>query len=208
MSKFRLVKKSSNPQISTFQVLDGEGSICGSINVQTQDEAELLRCWSGATTNAPAARTSASAMVAAFMKHRSPLSKAALLGDVYDCPLMDLNNSSGGVAAMVRAAVWFDDQLGLEILSIGRAGLDRKDSCTLEMSGKHLLFVISIDGGWISLKVALLDRVMEPELIVTVGDGRLGWTQLCSLVRMFERDGIKSLVKPIELGGGRFVIGG
>ena len=47
MSKFRLVKKSSNPQISTFQVLDSEGSICGSINVQTQDEAELLRCWSG-----------------------------------------------------------------------------------------------------------------------------------------------------------------
>ena len=78
--RFRLVKKSSNPQISTFQVLDGEGSICGSINVQTQDEAELLRCWSGATTNAPAARTSsASAMVAAFMKHRSPLSKAAIL---------------------------------------------------------------------------------------------------------------------------------
>ena len=77
---------------------------------------------------------------------------------------------------MVRAAVWFDDQLGLEILSIGRAGLDRKDSCTLEMSGKHLLFVISIDGGWISLKVALLDRVMEPELsspwVMAGWDGR------------------------------------
>jgi hypothetical protein len=121
---------------------------------------------------------------------------------------MDLNNSSGGVAAMVRAAVWLDDQLGLEILAIGRAGLDRRDSCTLEASGKHLLYSIGLDGGWVSLRVALLDRGAEPELIVTVADGPKGWTQLCSLVRMFERDGIKSLEKPIELAGGRFVIGG
>ena len=104
--------------------------------------------------------------------------------------------------------MWLDDQLGLEILSIGRAGLDRRDSCTLEASGKHLLYVIVLDGGWVSLKVALLDRGTEPELIVTAGDGPQGWTQLCALVRLFERDGIKSLEKPIELGGGRFVIGG
>ena len=119
-----------------------------------------------------------------------------------------MSDTSRGVSAMVRCALWCEDQLGLEVLAIGRGALDRKDSCTLEASGQHLLYVIVIDGGWISLKVALLDRVMEPELIVSAGDGPEGWRQLSSLIRMFERDGIKSLEKPIELGGGRFVIGG
>ena len=40
-----------------------------------------------------------------------------------------------GVAAMVRAAVWLDDQLGLEILFIGRGGLDRENTSKLEASG-------------------------------------------------------------------------
>ena len=109
---------------------------------------------------------------------------------------------------MVRCALWCEDQLGLEVLSIGRAGLDRRDSCTLEASGQHLLYVIVLDGGWVSLKVALLDRGAEPELIVTAGDGPPGWLQLSSLVRHFERDGIKCLDKPLELAGGRVVIGG
>ena len=86
--------------------------------------------------------------------------------------------------------------------------LDRKDSCTLEASGKHLLYVIVLDGGWVSLKVALMDEGVAPELIVTAGDGPAGWLQLCSLVRCFEREEVKSLEKPIELGGGRTVIGG
>ena len=36
---------------------------------------------------------------------------------------------------MVRCALWCEDQLGLKSSSIGRAGLDRRDSCTLEASG-------------------------------------------------------------------------
>ena len=98
-----------------------------------------------------------------------------------------MSDSSSGVSAIVRAALWCEDQLGLEILDIGRGGLDPKDGCTLQASGQHLLYAISIDGGWISLRIALLDRGEEPELIVTAGDGRQGWLQICSLVRLFER---------------------
>ncbi len=119
-----------------------------------------------------------------------------------------MSDSSNGVSAMVHCALWCESQLGLEILDIARGALDPKDSCTLQASGKYLLYAIVLDGGWVSLKVALLDRGEEPELILTTADGRQGWLQICSLVRLFEREEVKSLVKPIELGGGRVVIGG
>jgi hypothetical protein len=84
---------------------------------------------------------------------------------------------------MVRAALWCEDQLGLEVLAIGRGGHDPQGSCTLQASGQHLLYVIVLDGTWVSLKVALLDRGEEPEAILTAADARQGWFQICSLVQ-------------------------
>jgi hypothetical protein len=82
--QFKLVKKSSNRQISTFHVVDGQDSICGSINVQNQEVPDLLRCWSGSTADSaqPKAKASAKAtMVAAFLRNlkRRPVSRAAIL---------------------------------------------------------------------------------------------------------------------------------
>ena len=44
-----------------------------------------------------------------------------------------------GVAALVKLAVFLDDQCGIEILSIGREGLDREHSCTLVAMGEVAL---------------------------------------------------------------------
>lgn len=77
---FRLINKSADQQLTRFQVLDSEGSICGSINVENREVPALLKCWAGATADsAPAKGSAAKAMVAAFMKHRSAFNKASLL---------------------------------------------------------------------------------------------------------------------------------
>ena len=78
MTPFKLIKKASNRSRSTFHVIDSAGSICGSINVANDQAADLVRCWSGATTNSPK-QSPKNALAAAFMKARRPTSKAAIL---------------------------------------------------------------------------------------------------------------------------------
>ncbi len=111
---------------------------------------------------------------------------------------------------MVRAAVWCEDQLGLETLSIGR-GADSPEDCTLELCGKWLAYRFALRGGWVWLYASPMDAVIAPELLLNAGDGPEGWRRLCVIVRLLEREQVRSLTKPIELGGGSgpsgFVIG-
>ena len=109
-------------------------------------------------------------------------------------------NHSSGVAAMVRAAVWCEEQLGLEVLSIGRAA-DSPEDCILELCGRHLAYRFALRGGWVWLYASLLDAAAAPELLLNAGDGLEGWRRLCVIVRMLEREKVRSLAKPIELGG-------
>jgi hypothetical protein len=106
-----------------------------------------------------------------------------------------------GVAAMVRAGVWLELRGGLEVLNIGRAGLDRKDSCTLELSGRHLFYTVFLDGGWVFLSAQPMDGVDSPERLIGVGDGPSGWQDICHLIIALERSAIKSLTpRPLQLG--------
>ena len=114
---------------------------------------------------------------------------------------MSKDSDFNGVGALVRLAVFLDDTLGMEILSIGRGGLDRKDTCTLAATGAFLCFTVKIDGGFVFLKVSLMDSAEEEQLL-SVSDTSEGWRQIFTLIRAFERDQIKSLAKPIELNGG------
>jgi hypothetical protein len=110
--------------------------------------------------------------------------------------------SDSGVGALVKFGAWLSHRLDLEVLSCGRAGLAPKDSCNLELTGKHLLFDLTIEGGFIFLSAQLLDRGDPPESLASFADGLDGWKQICAIVRCLERDQIKSLAKPIELCGG------
>ena len=79
-----------------------------------------------------------------------------------------------GVAAMVRAAVWLENRGRLETLNIGPGDLDRKDSCTLELAGRHLFYSVLLDGGFVFLSAqSMLDDVAvgieEEKLRVTGG---------------------------------------
>ena len=106
-----------------------------------------------------------------------------------------------GVAAMVRAAVWLENRAGLETLNIGRGALDRKDSCTLELSGRHLFYSVLLDGGFVFLSAQLMDGGDSLQKFLAVGDGPSGWETICHLIIAFERSGLKSFSqRPIELG--------
>jgi hypothetical protein len=115
---------------------------------------------------------------------------------------VDAEMSFSGVSGMVRAAIWLECQLDLEILGIGRGGLDCKESCTLEAAGKHLSYTIVLDAGFIFLRAQLLDSCDPSEELMSVGDTKPGWETICRVVGGLERNAIKSLERPIELGEG------
>jgi hypothetical protein len=106
-----------------------------------------------------------------------------------------------GVAAMVRAAVWLENRGRLETLNIGRGGLDRKDSCTLELAGRHLFYSVLLDGGFVFLSAQSMDCGDSLERLIGVGDGPAGSQTICHLIVALERSRITSLTpKPIQLG--------
>ena len=90
-----------------------------------------------------------------------------------------MSDKFSGISAMVRAALWFEDQLNLTVLNIGRESFARKDSCTLQCCGTHLLHSIQIDGGWVSLEVTPMDQAEQPQKLLTIGDTKQGWSDLC-----------------------------
>jgi hypothetical protein len=107
-----------------------------------------------------------------------------------------------GVSGMVRAALWFEDRLGLETLNIGREALQRRDSCTLQTCGRYLFYSITIDGGFVFLDVSPMDRAIgASERLLTIGDTKQGWFDLCRLVQALERNQIRDVkVRPLEIG--------
>lgn len=107
-----------------------------------------------------------------------------------------------GVAGMVRCALWLEVQVGLSIEGIGRGALDRQDSCRLEACGKYLAYDIFLDGGFLFLSASLMDEANPPEALLSVGDTKDGWQLICRIVRALERNGVRSLQRPIEAGSG------
>ena len=107
-----------------------------------------------------------------------------------------------GVSGLVRAALWLEDRLNLETQNIGRESLAPSESCLLETTGKWLAYYLTIDGGWLSLKIQLMDTGEEPQLLVSFVDGPEGFREVCKIIRLLEREEVKSLQRPIALGEG------
>jgi hypothetical protein len=59
-----------------------------------------------------------------------------------------------------------------------------------------------VNGSWVTTKLSLLDRPEPPETVLIAADGDLGWKRTFSVIRALEREEVKSLEKPISLGGG------
>ncbi len=109
-------------------------------------------------------------------------------------------DTSNGVSAMVRCAVWAERRLGCDVASIGRSGLDRKDTCTLQLSGRHLFYTLVLDGGFLFFYAQPMDTGEPLDRILTIGDTRDGWNVVARLLQAFEHSGVSSLQRPITLG--------
>ena len=75
--RFRLIQNQKTK--TKFQVLDERGTVCGSICVEENEISDLLRHWHVAVQSQPQAQAPANSMVAAMLKHKRPLSPAAVL---------------------------------------------------------------------------------------------------------------------------------
>jgi hypothetical protein len=70
---------------------------------------------------------------------------------------------------------------------------------TLQSRGRHLFCSIMIDGGFIILDVAPMDRGEEPQRLLTISDTKEGWCDVASLVQALERNQIRDVKKrPLE----------
>jgi hypothetical protein len=106
---------------------------------------------------------------------------------------------SSGVSAIVHTAVWFETDLGLEVLSIGRS-TEADENCALETCGKWLAYHIALRGPEVRLAATLMDAVSAPETLLRTSDDETGWQTVKRLVTALEHNGIKTLARPIEIG--------
>jgi hypothetical protein len=116
------------------------------------------------------------------------------------CAVAKLVNLDG-IAGMVKAGAWLSNLLDLEVLGCGRAGDAPAQSCKLELSGQFLAYDITLDGGWIFLSVAVMDRGDPPESLLSLADNAENWRTICQLVAALERSAIRELQpRPLEIG--------
>ncbi len=88
------------------------------------------------------------------------------------------------------------------MLSIGRPADAKHCVMEMEMCGKHLFYVLKLDGGWIWLCASLMDTGTEPESLLSAPDGAKGFRTICRLIAALERNQVRSLARPIEAGTG------
>jgi hypothetical protein len=109
-----------------------------------------------------------------------------------------------GIAGMVKSAVWFENTLGMEVLTLGRTAEDTLagEDCVMELAGAQLYYRLSLRGTWLWVRAAGLDESDMPSLF-NLPDGPGGWTDLRRFVQSLERSGIRALhPRPIYIGEG------
>ena len=106
------------------------------------------------------------------------------------------------VSRVVRFGVHLEDNYDLEVDFLGRRGLDRENSWTLELSGRHLAYQIQVDNTALFLKLMEMDCPSNVWLpVLSLLDTAANWEVIHDLVAKLEKYQIKSLRKPIIVGG-------
>jgi hypothetical protein len=117
-----------------------------------------------------------------------------------------------GIPAMMGFALWSESELALDIVQIGRAGLDPAESCTLTMTGRWFAYEVRIDGGWVFVGVESMDSADGVERLFRVADTTNGWETVQRFCMALESSGLRSLQpRPLDIcldsEGGGFVLG-
>jgi hypothetical protein len=84
------------------------------------------------------------------------------------------DSGHSGVGAAVFVASWLMRTLGLEVLSFGRPATAKYYECELQLSGRHLLYIIRLDHNWLLVSAALMDKGDAPEFLGSPRSSALG----------------------------------
>ena len=80
---------------------------------------------------------------------------------------------STGIRAMIDAAVWLEDQFGMETIALGRSAVDDADSA-LEIGGAWLLFRLALHGPEVRTAACLMDAADPPQTLLRTPDTEAG----------------------------------
>ena len=100
---------------------------------------------------------------------------------------------------MIRLVVWLEDQHHMELISLGRSAAVEED-CVLEICGRWLLYCVALRAGEVRLAASLADAVSAPETLLRGRVDEFGWQTVHRLIAAMERNEIRSLCRPIEIG--------
>ena len=103
--------------------------------------------------------------------------------------------NSDGIGGVIKAGAWLSKLLDL-VLGCGRAGDAPAHSGKLELSGRFLAYDITLDGGWIFVSAAVMDRGDPPECLLTIADNAENWRTVCQLITALERSAIRERTAP------------
>lgn len=106
---------------------------------------------------------------------------------------------STGVRALIDLAAALEDRFGMEMLALGRSATDDADS-VLEIEGTWLLLRVALHGPEVRTAACLMDAADPPQTLLRTPDNEAGWDTAQRLVASLERNGVRSLQRPIKSG--------
>jgi hypothetical protein len=105
-----------------------------------------------------------------------------------------------GLSGLVFTAGYLLSEFDLQITFFGREGLAVRDTCKCVLDGKHLIYELIIDHGWLHIKAQGMDAP-KLELLCSVVDNSEGWKHARLIVGGLETAEVKDVSKrPIHLG--------
>jgi hypothetical protein len=174
--KFKLVKKSEG----RFHIVNETGDICGSA---TSSRMRSMTCSdAGVARRALPNSRPVRRRPARLSRNACGLLAVRQAGRQF-CGAAKAMDSGRGVAALVKLALHCEDRLNLETLTLGTNLLLPGAACVGEFCGRHLLYVVAVDGERIRLLVTPMDKGDEPERIVSIDDTPENWMVIFRIVR-------------------------
>jgi hypothetical protein len=110
--------------------------------------------------------------------------------------------SGTGISAMISAGAALEHEFqNLVVVSIGRPALSAEDEYEMQAYGAQLAYRITLRDSGIILGAALMDSAEGAwDLLLRTTDDGPGWDTVRRLAASLERNGVRSLQRPIESG--------
>ena len=109
---------------------------------------------------------------------------------------------SSGLSAMINARGALEHEFdNLIVVSVGRPALSAEDEYEMQAYGAQLAYRITLRASGVTLGASLMDNPEgRSDLLLRATDDGPGWAIVRRLAASLERNGVRSLQRPIESG--------